>query len=116
MVSAILPLYLPLLWFAYVANKNLNLSKRLIEEYTHKEVLSKTFEGLSNQISEIENEDISSELKIKLIHNILEVSSENPGKLITDYNKADHPLFDALEKSVQLANAVEQAIKNTWPR
>lgn len=111
LASAILPLYFPLLWLAYVANKNLNLSKRLIEEYTHKEVLSKTFEGLSSQISEIDDEDISSELRIKLIYNILEVSSENPGKLITDYNKADHPLFDALEKSVQLSNAVERVYK-----
>jgi len=38
----------------------------------------------------------------------LNVSSENPGKLITDYNKADHPLIDALDKSVQLATAVDK--------
>lgn len=31
MVSSILPLYLPLLWLAYSANKKLNLSKRLVE-------------------------------------------------------------------------------------
>lgn len=111
LVLAILPLYIPVMWVAYSSSKKMNLSKRLIEEYSHKEVLSKTFEGLSRQIDDIDDEDISSALRNKLLYNILEVSSENPGKLISDYNKADHPLMDALDKSVQLANAVEKLSK-----
>jgi gas vesicle protein len=111
MVFSILPLYIPIVWFAYSSSKKLNLSKRLIEEYTHKEVLSKTFEGLSTQIENIEDNEISSELKIKLLYNILSVSSENPGKLISDYNKADHPLIDALDKSAKLSDAVESISK-----
>lgn len=110
-VLAILPVYVPLLWVAYSSNKKANLSKRLIEEYTHKEVLSKTFEGLSNQIESIENDSISTELRIKLLHNILDVSSENPGKLISDYNKSDHPVIDALEKSSKLGDAIEKVAK-----
>lgn len=108
LVLAILPLYAPVLWLAYSANKKLNLSKRLIEEYTHKEVLSKTFEGLSTQIDNIADMGLSADLKIKLLSNIVSISSENPGKLISDYNKSDHPLTDALEQSVKLANAVEK--------
>lgn len=108
LVLSILPLYIPVLWVAYSSNKKLNLSKRLIEEYAHKEVLSKTFEGLSKQIENIENSEVSNDLRTKLLYNILEVSSENPGKLISDYNKSDHPLMDALDKSVKLANAVEK--------
>jgi small-conductance mechanosensitive channel len=111
MVFSILPLYIPIVWFAYSSSKKLNLSKRLIEEYTHKEVLSKTFEGLSTQIENIEDNEISSELKIKLLYNILSVSSENPGKLISDYNKAGHPLIDALDKSAKLSDAVESISK-----
>lgn len=107
-VLAIVPMYIPILWIAYSSNKKLNLSKRLIEEYTHKEVLSKTFEGLSHQINNIEDEDLSADLKIKLLYNILSVSSENPGKLISDYNKSDHPLMDALDKSASLSDAVEK--------
>lgn len=108
LVLSILPLYIPVLWVAYSSNRKMNLSKRLIEEYSHKEVLSKTFEGLSTQINSLSEEDYeaSVELRIKLLYNILEVSSENPGKLISDYNKADHPLMDALDKSVKLSNAV----------
>lgn len=111
LVLAILPLYIPVLWVAYSTNKKINLSKRLIEEYTHKEVLSKTFEGLSQQISNMQDSQVSSELKTKLLYNILDVSSENPGKLISNYDKSDHPLMDALDKSVQLTNAVEKLIR-----
>lgn len=107
-VVSILPLYIPVLWLAYSSNKKINLSKRLIEEYTHKEVLSQTFEGLSGQIDDIDNSETSSELKIRLLYNILEVSSENPGKLISDYNKSDHPLMDALDKSAKLSNAIDK--------
>lgn len=110
-VLAILPLYLPVLWVAYSANRKMNLAKRLIEEYSHKEVLSKTFEGLSKQINSVDDKDVSSDLRIRLLYNILEVSSENPGKLISDYNKSDHPLMDALDKSVKLSNAVTKLSK-----
>jgi len=106
-VLAIMPLYIPALWVAYSTSKKINLSKRLIEEYTHKEVLSKTYEGLSQQINNIEGNE-SEELRIKLLFNLINVTSENPGKLITDYNKADHPVTDVLEQSVKLANAVDK--------
>ena len=108
LVLAILPLYIPVMWVAYSANRKMNLSKRLIEEYSHKEVISKTFEGLSKQINDIEDSETSSDLRLKLLYNILEVSSENPGKLISNYNKSDHPIMDALDKSVKLSNAVEK--------
>jgi uncharacterized coiled-coil DUF342 family protein len=111
LVVAILPLYVPFLWLAYSANKKANLSKRLVEEYTHKEVLSKTYEGLSSQIDGLQDSDITAELKTKLLFNILDVSSENPGKLISDYNKADHPLMDALDKSSKLSDAVNSLAK-----
>lgn len=108
LVLSILPLYIPLFWVAYAANKKLNLSKRLIEEYSHKEALSKTFEGLSTQINSIGDKNISDELRTKLLYNVLEVSSENPGKLISDYNTADHPLMDALDKSMKLTNSINK--------
>lgn len=41
LVLAILPLYIPVLWVAYSSNRKMNLSKRLSEEYSHKEVLVK---------------------------------------------------------------------------
>lgn len=111
LLSAMLPLYIPVLWLAYTTNKSYKLSKRLIEEYTHKGVVSKTFEGLSNQIDELEDKAISEELRVKLLFNIVSVNTENPGKLISNYDKSDHPLMDALDKSAQLADAVTKLSK-----
>lgn len=112
LIISILPLYFPILWFAYSSSKKLNLSKRLIEEYTHKAVLGKTFSGLSNQIESLPREsEVRDDLRTRLLFNLLQVSSENPGKLITDYNKSDHPLMDALENSAKLSDSVETLAK-----
>ncbi|HTD06247.1 hypothetical protein [Undibacterium sp.] len=112
LVAAILPIYFPVLWMAYSANKKANLSKRLIEEYTHKSVLGKTFSGLSNQIDSLpKDSSIKDELRTRLLFNVLQVSAENPGKLITNYQKSDHPLMEALENSVRLAESVQSLSK-----
>ncbi|WP_312481952.1 hypothetical protein [Stutzerimonas nitrititolerans] len=107
---SIFPLYVPLLWLAYSTSKKIKLSKRLVEEYTHKEVLSKTFEGLSRQIDETDGE-LSQVLRTKLLYNLLDTSSENPGKLISDYNNADHPVMDAIEKGAKLGQALDKLSK-----
>lgn len=104
----IIPLYFPLLWLAWFSNKSINLSKRLIEEYSYKEVLSKTYEGLNDKIQNMEDVKNSSELKTKLLFNIVMMSAENPGKLITDYNKTDNPLMEILDKSSSLATAFDK--------
>jgi hypothetical protein len=112
LLLSIMPLYFPILWLAYSSNKKSNLSKRLIEEYTHKSVLGKTFSGLSNQIDNLQNSGgMQEQLRTKLLFNILQVSAENPGKLITNYNKSDHPLMDALENSARLADSVSALAK-----
>ncbi|RZU38188.1 hypothetical protein EV700_2766 [Fluviicoccus keumensis] len=112
LIVAILPLYFPVLWLAFSTNKKSNLSKRLIEEYTHKAVLGKTFSGLSNQIETLPRESaIKEELRTRLLFNLLQVSSENPGKLITNYNKSDHPLMEALENSAKLSDSVDALAK-----
>jgi hypothetical protein len=112
LIISIFPIYFPILWFAYSSNKKLNLSKRLIEEYTHKAVLGNTFEGLSTQIETLTaNEDVRNELRTKLLFNLLQVSAENPGKLITDYQTSDHPLMEALENSSKLSESIDKLNK-----
>ena len=108
LVLAIVPIYIPVLWFTYSANKKLNLSKRLIEEYTHKEVLSRTYQGLSEQISNIKNKEQSEELKTRLLASFLQVSSENPGKLISNYEASDHPVMEALEQTYKFQVAIDR--------
>lgn len=107
-VLSIVPMYIPALWFTISASKKLNLSKRLIEEYSHKEVLSRTYEGLSNQIANIQDQEQSEELKFRLLTNFLQVTSENPGKLISNYNTSDHPVMEALEQSYKFQIAIDK--------
>lgn len=104
----VIPIYFPLLWIAWTSNKSINLSKRLIEEYAHKEVLSKTYLGLVKQIQDLPQENMSHELRAKLLFNMIITSAENPGKLITDYNKTDNPLMEIMDKSAAVANAVDK--------
>lgn len=112
LIVSILPLYFPVLWLAYSSNKKVNLSKRLIEEYTHKSVLGKTFSGLSNQIDNIPHEGaVKDELRTRLLFNVLQVSAENPGKLISNYQKSNHPLMEALENSAKLSDVVDTLTK-----
>lgn len=108
LVLAIIPMYIPALWFTISASKKLNLSKRLVEEYSHKEVLSRTYEGLSNQIANIQDPEQSEELKFRLLTNFLQVTSENPGKLISNYNTSDHPVMEALEQSYKFQLAIDK--------
>lgn len=96
-VLGILPLYIPVFWLASSANKKRNLSKRLIEEYAHREVLAKTFVGLSRHISEHKDESEKDKLWQALLSNIITASAENPGKLITGFNDADHPVLDVIK-------------------
>lgn len=107
-VLATLPLYAPAFWFAISASKRIKLARRLTEEYAHKEALSKTFEGLSTQISNLPDSEISRELRVKLLYNIISVSSENPGKLISDYNNSDNPLLEVIDKSLSLSKSLEK--------
>ena len=107
-LSLVIPVYFPLLWIAWTSNKSINLSKRLVEEYAHKEVLSKTYLGLVKQIQDLPQENMSHELRAKLLFNMIITSAENPGKLITDYNKTDNPLMEIMDKSAAVANAVDK--------
>lgn len=107
-VACILPLYLPILWLAVFANKRVNLSKRLIEEYTHKEVVSKTYEGLARQIEGLEDEKVSRELQARLLYNTVMLSEKNPGELIKDYSRPDNPILDVLSQSTKLSELVEK--------
>ncbi|MEO5788786.1 MAG: hypothetical protein ACOH2D_08820 [Gelidibacter sp.] len=110
---AFLPLYIPLIWITISANKKVNLSKRLIEEYSHKQVLSMTIEGLSKQIENIEDSDMSEELRIKLLNSFLNVTSENPGKLISNYQKSDNPILNFFDRDKKNDKTIIETLKDS---
>lgn len=96
MVWMMFPIYVPILWVAIFANKRINLSKKLIEEYSHKEVIAKTYEGLASQIQKLDSNEVSIELRNKLIDNTLNASSDNPSKYITNFDRCDNPVTEIL--------------------
>lgn len=102
----ILPVYIPLFWLAIFANKRVNLSKRLIEEYKHKEAVSKTYEGLAKQIDELGDDKASKELRIRLLYNTVMLSEKNPGELIKNFNRPDNPLLDALNQGARFSESI----------
>ena len=75
------------------------------------ELIAKTFQGLEELISSLDNSETAMELKVKLLYNLVSVSAENPGKLIPNYNKADNPLIEFMDKSIALSESLEK-LKN----
>lgn len=107
-VLGAIPFYFPLLWIAIFVNRRVNLSKRLVEEYKHKEVVSKTFEGLSTQISKLEDDKVSKELQAKLLYNTVCLSEKNPGELMKNFHRADNPLMDVLEHGSKMSELIDK--------
>lgn len=104
LLGLITPFYLPVIWIALSASKKANQSKRLIEEYAHKESISKTYEGLSKEVNKLDDEE---ELKEKLLSNIISTSAENPGKLLQGFNKPDYPMLEIIDKFTKLIKSAK---------
>ncbi|MDR2933992.1 MAG: hypothetical protein LBU68_01785, partial [Rickettsiales bacterium] len=96
----LLPIFAALIWIGVYQNKSLNLTKKLIEEYFHKEASARTFEGLSKQIEELDDDsELSNELKIKLLNQTLDTAGKNPSDCITNHEKSDNPIFSLMNAS-----------------
>jgi DNA repair exonuclease SbcCD ATPase subunit len=78
-----LPFVAPLVWLAVYAGRRHSQALRLEEDYAHKEVLSKSFEGYKNQLMEIESESDSGRKQstLGLIETTLEALSLHPGRI-----------------------------------
>ncbi len=99
LLGLIVPIYAPVVWVGVTSSKKVNQSKRLIEEYAHKEAISKTYEGLSREVGKLDDEE---NLKERLLFNIISTSAENPGKLIQGFNKPDYPMIEIIDKFTKL--------------
>ena len=82
------------------------LGPSTIEEYTHKEVISKTFEGLSKQVEQIDSDNVR-ELNLKLLYNIINMTSDNPGQLIKGFDQSDHPLIEVLNNIMKSEKSLD---------
>lgn len=102
----------PLIWWAIVQNKKMNLSKKLAEEYWHKEIVAKTFVGLSDQIDKNTEGDTAKDLRIKLLNLTLDAIAKDPADCIGNHNDSDNPIKAVSQKGLKKVNDIlDTAIK-----
>lgn len=100
----------PLVWLAIVLNKKMNLSKKLAEEYWHKEIVTKTFVGLSDQIDKNTEGETAKDLRIMLLNMTLSTIARNPADCIGGHNDADNPVKSVLKMSRKGLERTDKAL------
>lgn len=100
----------PLIWLAIVQNKKMNLSKKLAEEYWHKEIIAKTFTGLADQIDKTTEGNTAKELRIKLLDLTLNAFAKNPADCIGNHNESDNPMRNILKMSQKGLNKANEVL------
>ena len=103
----------PFIWFAIHQSIKISQYFRLEQEYAHKEVVSRSFEGYKAQVNELyKDRDGSHELLDKLLSSAISAISKNP-TVVLDKIKAHHsplgPLVDSLSENT--VKALEQLRK-----
>ena len=100
----------PLIWLAMIQNKKMNQSKKLAEEYWHKEIVAKTFVGMSEQIDKNTEGDTAKNLRMKLLEITLDTISKNPADCIDNTNKSDHPINAILKHTGRKIDKANQLL------
>ena len=93
-----LPFALPIVWLALYAGRRHSQALRLEEEYAHKEVLSRSFEGYKKQIAELEEGQDCKEQTLSLIQTTLKALSLHPGRVYQGKRDEGHPLWALLSR------------------
>ena len=101
----------PLIWLAIIQNKKMNLSKKLAEEYWHKEIVAKTFVGLADQIDKTTEGDTAKDLRIKLLELTLDAIAKNPADCIGNHNESDNPMRSILKVSQKGLNKANDLLE-----
>lgn len=109
-----LPFYIPLAWLAIFSTQRRNESKRLQEEYKHKETLARSFLGYKKQIDEIQS-DLSQDnidLAKRLMTNLVEMTNENPNKSLDKIKKENMPMIEFFEKLSKSSDEIKNLFKD----
>ena len=91
-----LPTAAPLIWIAVFAGRHHLLALRLEEDYSFKEVLSRSFEGYKREMGDVESSEADTPLSV-LCSNTLSSLSQAPGRLYDKKHTDFTPLNVALE-------------------
>ena len=107
-----LPFYIPLAWLAIFSTQRRNESKRLQEEYKHKETLARSFLGYKKQIDEMQDGPAQDNINLakKLMENLVEITSQNPNKAL--YKAGNMPMFEFLNKIAKMPSEAREFLKD----
>ena len=88
----------PFVWLAYYQAKKTNQYFRLEQEYAHKAVVSRSFEGYKSQVLELYKDNpASQEMLQKLLGGSIETIAKNPAEVLDNVKGSSHPLEDIKE-------------------
>lgn len=93
-----LPLFGPLIWLALFSSKQQSQSKRLQEEYAHKETIAKTYVGHKRQIEKLNDSEAKEELITKLAASTIDAIEFNPSSTLEKQtHKEDLPASELVK-------------------
>lgn len=88
----------PFIWLAYHQSKKSNQYFRLEQEYAHKAVVSRSFEGYKAQVLELYKENPESkEMLQKLLGESIDTIGKNPAEVLDSVKPTHHPIHDIKE-------------------
>ena len=99
---------MPLIWIAWYCQKSMSQTKRIKEEYNHKERIMKVFEGFSKQIDILteNNPEQNKEKKLALISVVIGAIQKNPSEIL-------NPSETFLDSSKNKINEYQDKLNNT---
>ncbi|MGX2984188.1 hypothetical protein ACWIWK_01755 [Helicobacter sp. 23-1048] len=108
-----LPFYIPLAWLAIFSTQRRNESKRLQEEYKHKETLARSFLGYKKQIDEMQDSATQDNINLakKLMENLVEITSQNPNDTLKKHKNENVFMIEILEKLAKAPSEVKNFLK-----
>lgn len=104
--SYCIPFYIPVIWFACHMNRLTAQSRRLMEEYSHKTVVTQTYTGLSEQIDVLSKKGLESakELSGNLLSRTISVICTNPNHAL-DKVKSPTPISEVVDGAARVIAA-----------
>ena len=86
-----IPFFFALLWLAKFSSKQYRQNKRLEQEYAHKEVVAKSYQGYKKEFESQDQTEINTnkETLPKLYKVLLDTIAKNPSKIMDDGHLED---------------------------
>jgi hypothetical protein len=101
----------PFVWLAYHQSRKSNQYFRLEQEYAHKAVVARSFEGYKAQVLAIYKDNpASKELLNKLINGSIETIAMNPATVLDSVKATKHPIHEVKDQVKELIEPLSKLI------